>query len=99
MRYAALALVVFGACGGTKEPPPLPPACDVPVHGTTVTFRLVPGTRGAYLLVTSPPNDLRRFTIDQGGRVRQFDDAGFTTTLLDISGGDIAAGGEQGLLG
>jgi len=99
MRYAALALVVFGACGGEKQPPPLPPACDVPVNGTALTFRLVPGTRAANLIVTSPPNDLRRFTIDQGGRIRQFDDAGYTTTMLDISNGDIAAGGEQGLLG
>jgi glucose/arabinose dehydrogenase len=87
------------ACGGEKQPPPLPPACEVPVNGTAVTFRLVPGTRFANLLVTSPPNDLRRFTIDQGGRIKQFDDAGYTTTLLDISNGDIAAGGEQGLLG
>jgi glucose/arabinose dehydrogenase len=70
--------------------------------GTAVTFRLVPGTRGLYMLVTSPPNDLRRFAVDQGGRIRQFDDAGFTTTFLDIAtapDADIVAGGEQGLLG
>jgi glucose/arabinose dehydrogenase len=71
----------------------------VPISGTAVTFRLVPETRAANLLVTSPPRDLRRFTIDIGGRVRQFGDAGYTTTLLDISDGDIVAGGEQGLLG
>jgi glucose/arabinose dehydrogenase len=72
----------------------------VPVNGTSLTFRLIPNTRGAIMIVTSPPHDLRKFAVDEGGYVKQMDDTGFTTTLLDISNqSDLAAGGEQGLLG
>jgi glucose/arabinose dehydrogenase len=70
------------------------------VPGTSLTFRLIPNTRGPTMLVTSPPRDLRKFAVDQSGLVRAFDDTGFTTTLLDISNqSDLVAGGEQGLLG
>jgi len=97
MRYVALALALLG-CGG-DETPSLPPACEAPVHGTTITFREVARTKSAALLVTSPPNDVRRFVLERDGLIEQLTDTGISPTLfLDVSN-IIQAGGEQGLLG
>src|SRR6478752_3080184 len=98
MRYVALALAVLGGCGG-DDAPSLPAACPAPVNGTSITFREVARTRGAALLVTSPPNDVRRFVVEQDGRILQLTDSGLSTTpFLDVSS-LIACCGEQGLLG
>src|SRR5688572_5293555 len=98
MRRAALALAVLGACGG-DDTPSLPPACEQPVPGTAITFRLIAQTQGAALLVTSPPYDLRRFEGERDGRIKLLTDAGIAPTpFLDIST-KLTAGGEQGLLG
>ena len=98
MRYAALALVILGACGhdGSSKPQ-LPLACETPVKGTAITFRYVADVQGNALLVTSPPNDVRRFVVEQEGKIELITDTGLVT-FLDV-GNDIAAGGEQGLLG
>jgi glucose/arabinose dehydrogenase len=97
MRHLALALAVFAGCGGDEASLPL--ACEAPVHGTTITFREVARTRGAALLVTSPPNDLRRFVVEQDGRILQLADTGLLPgAFLDVSD-LIACCGEQGLLG
>ncbi|HEY5947048.1 MAG TPA: PQQ-dependent sugar dehydrogenase [Kofleriaceae bacterium] len=96
MRHVALTLAVLGGCG---DEPSLPPACEAPVHGTTITFREVARTRGAALLVTSPPNDIRRFVVEQQGRIMQLTETGLAPTpFLDVSD-LIACCGEQGLLG
>src|SRR5512144_1121708 len=97
MRYVALALALLG-CGG-DETPSLPPACEAPVHGTSITFREVARTKSAALLVTSPPNDIRRFVVERDGLIEQLTDTGISPTLfLDVSN-IITAGGEEGLLG
>ena len=99
MRYGALALVVLAGCGDDGATPALPLACEAPVNGTTITFREVARTRGAALLVTSPPNDIRRFVVEQDGRILQLTDTGLSPTpFLDVSS-IIACCGEQGLLG
>ena len=91
-------LAVLVGCGGDSGPS-LPPACEAPVRGTSITFREVARTRGAALLVTSPPNDVRRFVVEQSGRIMQLTDTGLSPTpFLDISD-KIACCGEQGLLG
>jgi glucose/arabinose dehydrogenase len=98
MRYAALTLAALGGCGG-GDGASLPPACEAPVSGTTITFREVARTRGAALLVTSPPADARRFVIEQNGRIIQLTDTGLSPTpFLDISS-RVKCCGEQGLLG
>ncbi len=98
MRHVALALAVLAGCGG-DDAPPLPAACEAPVNGTSITFREVGRTRGAALLVTSPPSDIRRFVVEQDGRILQLTDTGLSPTVfLDVSD-LIACCGEQGLLG
>jgi glucose/arabinose dehydrogenase len=98
MRYVALTLAAVGGCGG-NDAASLPPACETPVRGTTITFREVARTRGAALLVTSPPADPRRFVVEQNGRIMQLTDTGLSPTpFLDISD-RIKCCGEQGLLG
>ena len=47
------------------DPAPIPPECSTPIAGTNVTFRLVAETQGPAILVTSPPNDPRRFVVEQ----------------------------------
>jgi len=99
MRRVALALAVLGGCNGNDKLPPLPPACDMPVAGSTITYRLVAQTQGAALLVTSPPHDIRRFVIEQEGRIKILTDTGLSPTpFLDLSD-IIACCGERGLLG
>ena len=96
-----LLLLTFGACGGGL--PPLPAACEMPIQGTSVTFRLIAKTQGPAILVTSPPHDLRRFVIEQSGRILMLTDTGVAPTpFLDLSadaGGPVQCCGEQGLLG
>jgi glucose/arabinose dehydrogenase len=100
MRRAALLLVILGACGGDDTPAPIPPECSTPIHGTNVTFRLVAETQGAAILVTSPPNDPRRFVVEQEGRIKELTATGLSAPFLDISNDDdFACCGEQGLLG
>src|SRR5690349_1665264 len=102
MRRLALVLAVLGGCGGgggEDTSVPLPKACEAPISGTNITFRLVAQTQGAALLVTSPPNDIRRFVVEQEGRIKVLEDTGLSATpFLDVSS-EIVAGGEQGLLG
>jgi hypothetical protein len=62
--------VVLGACDGDPAKPKLPAACDVPISGTTITFRFVAETQEAAMLVTSPPDDIRRFVVEQQGRIK-----------------------------
>jgi glucose/arabinose dehydrogenase len=101
MRHLALGLVIFatwlGGCDGGPAKPQLPAACETPVSGTAITFRFVAETQEAALLVTSPPDDIRRFVVEQQGRVKIITDTGLVT-FLDVSN-DIACCGEQGLLG
>lgn len=72
-----------------------------PVAGTNVSFRLVAETQGGALLVTSPPNDIRRFVVEQEGRIKLLADTGLSPApFLDISNDDaFACCGERGLLG
>jgi glucose/arabinose dehydrogenase len=97
----ALSLAVLAGCGNSDHSVPLPKACEVPVSGTKITFRLVAETQGAALLVTSPPNDVRRFVVEQEGRIKLLADTGLSATpFLDLTRDPMfAAGGEQGLLG
>jgi glucose/arabinose dehydrogenase len=54
---------------------------------------------GAAMLATSPPGDARLFVVDRDGTIRIFDQETLQPdAFLDVSN-DIAAGGEQGLLG
>lgn len=102
MRRLALLLAVLGGCGdggGGDSSVALPKACETPITGTNITFRLVAQTQGAALLVTSPPDDIRRFVVEQEGRIKLLEDTGLSATpFLDVSN-EIVAGGEQGLLG
>lgn len=101
MRRTALLLALLGGCGSEDKSVPLPKACETPINGTNITFRLVAETPSAALLVTSPPNDVRRFVVEQNGRILVLDDNGLSSSpFLDISSdSQFAAGGEQGLLG
>jgi glucose/arabinose dehydrogenase len=86
---------------------PALPACTAPALGTAVKARQIGRVAGGAMLATSPPNDPRLFVIEQRGAIRIFDNQDPLTGMpallpdpfLDISGGDIVAGGEQGLLG
>jgi glucose/arabinose dehydrogenase len=73
-------------------------ACS-PTAGTTVSVRQIGTVSGGAMLVTAPPGDGRLFVLEQDGRIRIFENEQLKTApFLDISA-DIAAGGEQGLLG
>ena len=99
MRRTALLLAVLGGCNGSDKLPPLPPACETPIAGSNITYRLVAQTQGAAMLVTSPPRDLRRFVVEQEGRIKILTDTGLSATpFLDLSN-DVACCGERGLLG
>ena len=98
MRRLALALAVLGGCGG-NELPPLPPACETPIAGSNITYRLVGQTQGAALLVTSPPRDIRKFVVEQQGRIKILTDAGLSDTpFLDLTS-VVECCDERGLLG
>jgi glucose/arabinose dehydrogenase len=88
--------------GSDSDVPPIdasPQATCTPVNGTTVSMRKIGAVSGGAILATSPPNDGRLFVIEQDGRIRIFENEVLKPTpFLDISN-DIAAGGEQGLLG
>ncbi|MBV8760301.1 MAG: PQQ-dependent sugar dehydrogenase [Deltaproteobacteria bacterium] len=85
--------------GGCTTPPAVPVAACTPVSGTTVAANKIGQVSGGAMLATSPPNDGRLFVVEQGGRIRIFQNEQIVATpFLDISG-DIVAGGEQGLLG
>jgi glucose/arabinose dehydrogenase len=116
MRYASFLIVLIAACGGHKArkddagPPngsdaPGPDAsmlaCANPVHGTTMAARLIGRVSGSAVLATSPPNDPRLFVLEQGGRIRIFDNEQLVSApFLDIIVGKrLVAGGELGLLG
>ena len=71
----------------------------MPVHGTSITFRYVAETQDAALLVTSPPDDVRRFVVEQQGRIKIITDTGLVTFLDIGNDSDFACCGEQGLLG
>jgi glucose/arabinose dehydrogenase len=85
-----------------------PPAIDAPpllgctpANGTNVRVRQVGRVNGGAMLATSPPNDGRLFVVEQGGRIRIFENEMLKTTpFVDLSGiPNFAGGGEQGLLG
>lgn len=99
----ALALISIAACGsGTKVSDAAldaPPACSAPIAGGTITARQIGTIPGAAMLVTSPPADPRLFVVDRDGSIWIFEnEVRNPEAFLDISD-DIAAGGEQGLLG
>jgi glucose/arabinose dehydrogenase len=99
--------------GGKKDAadPPMvdsPPPIDAPAligctprNGTTVSVRQIGRVSGGAMLATSPPNDGRLFVLEQGGRIRIFENEMLNPTpFLDISGvTGFVGGGEQGLLG
>ena len=85
-----------------------PPTIDAPaligctpVNGTNVKLRQIGRVSGGAMLATSPPNDGRLFVVEQGGRIRIFENEMLKTTpFLDVTNvAGFAAGGEQGLLG
>jgi glucose/arabinose dehydrogenase len=85
-----------GACTGQ---PAVPIQACTPTSGSTVSVRQLGSVSGVAILATSPPNDGRLFVIEQGGRIRIFqNDQLAATPFLDISS-IVTAGGEQGLLG
>jgi glucose/arabinose dehydrogenase len=114
MRATRFSLLLVAACSGgsdavkdapgprdgtgaTADAPPLI-ACT-PRNGTTISLRSIGDVPDAALLATSPPNDGRLFVLERQGRIRIFENEQLRTEpFLDISD-DIAAGGEQGLLG
>jgi glucose/arabinose dehydrogenase len=77
------------------------PACANPVHGTTMSMRMIGRVSGSATLATSPPSDPRLFVLEQGGRVRIFDHEQLVANaFLDITTGkNFVTGGELGLLG
>ncbi|HEY4176873.1 MAG TPA: PQQ-dependent sugar dehydrogenase [Kofleriaceae bacterium] len=98
---AALALVACGGNDGGGGPTPLP-KCATPVSGQAMTARKIGQVSGAALVVASPKEDARIFVVEQQGRIRIIDENGMLLEqpFLDISDGyELAAGGEQGLLG
>lgn len=114
MKQLAWAVAALAACGGGNKHKPRDagrgsdaappadaglPACASPVHGTTVTLRMIGRVSGSATLATSPPGDPRLFVLEQQGRIRIFDQEQLVQTpFLDVSS-KIVAGGEQGLLG
>lgn len=102
------------ACGGGKKTsdaagggsdaactgqPVVPVQACTATAGTNVTVRKLGQVSGGAMLATSPPDDGRLFVLEQQGRIRIFEnDQLVDEPFLDISN-DIAAGGEQGLLG
>lgn len=111
MRRAVLALLLASCKNSAQTPrdaigdtapdavPILEPACTAPTPGTDMRFELVAKTPGPALLVTSPPNDARRFVVLQTGRIDILTDAGLSPIpFLDLAD-QVASIGEQGLLG
>ena len=88
-----------GTTGTCTKPPAVPIAACTPVSGSTVSVNKIGQVSGGAMLATSPPNDGRLFVVEQGGRIRVFQNEQLATTpFLDISS-LVTAGGEQGLLG
>jgi glucose/arabinose dehydrogenase len=114
MRTTSCALLLVAACSGGGDGPKDAPGprdtggatADAPpligcttTSGTTISLRKIGNVGDAALLATSPPNDGRLFVVERQGRIRIFENEQLKpTAFLDISN-DIAAGGEQGLLG
>lgn len=76
----------------TASPSPAGSIDDVQLRVEEVVTGL-----GAAVLLTSPPDDPRRFVVEQAGRVRLLQD-GELSTYLDLTD-RVTAGGERGLLG
>ncbi len=99
-----LALLSLAACSSSNKKtidasPDAPPACSAPTAGSTISARMIGTVPGAAMLATSPPADPRLFVVDRDGYVWIFDnEVRGQESFLDISD-NIAAGGEQGLLG
>jgi glucose/arabinose dehydrogenase len=116
VRAAAL-LITLVACGKSNAKddaaPPIDaeidaglPACANPVAGKTITMRLVATVPSAdtLTLVTSPPNDLRKFVVGRAGTISLLDADDKLlpkpfVVLDDNAGGPVLGGGELGLLG
>ncbi len=106
MTKSALAIACcVAACGGGSAKTDAAvdaarlPGCETPIAGTTLSLRQVNSVDDAAMLVTAPSLDPRRFVVERGGAIRIFvDDQLLPTPFLDVSN-NIAAGGEQGLLG
>ncbi|MDB4963864.1 MAG: hypothetical protein JWP01_3863 [Myxococcales bacterium] len=110
MRLFAVALVLCAACGdGDKTPKdaasyptidaPTLAACATPVNGTTLRLTPAGTVDDAAMLVVSPAGDLRRFVVEQTGRIRVFEDEQLLPVpFLDLSD-LVSVGSESGLLG
>ncbi len=99
-----------GSDGGSTCVLPNPlPACATPSNGTDVSLVQIGGGSvfagqgdTAALLVTSPPRDPRLFVVGRGGQIRIIETNTINTDPffdLDTAITNLAAGGEQGLLG
>jgi glucose/arabinose dehydrogenase len=99
----ALAAAAAACGGGKKEGSTGLPRCEAPVEGERVTMRQIGQVRGAALLATAPPADLRLFVLEQRGTIRIISAEQLVAApFLDLSedaGGPVVAGGEMGLLG
>jgi glucose/arabinose dehydrogenase len=114
MRHLVWVVAALAACGSSNKATkdangsgsadaaidaPTLPACANPVSGMTMATRMIGRVSGVAILATSPPNDPRLFVIEQGGRIRIFNNEQLVSTpFLDISS-KVTAGGELGLLG
>lgn len=109
-RIAWLAIAVLllqNACGGggslgnvAPPPPPPPPNGGVTLDVTRV-FASLPAFSAPVGALQAPGDASRWFVVEQGGRIRVFDnqaDASAASDFLDISG-RVTSGGETGLLG
>lgn len=86
----------------TTEPPsgsptPTSPSPTGSIDDVQLRVEEVVTGLGAPVLLTSPPDDPRRFVVEQAGRVRLLQD-GELSTYLDLTD-RVTAGGERGLLG
>ena len=116
MRTTVIAILLVGCGGNGKsgidappppppvdaaiDAPPVAPACASPTSGTNITLRRIGTVTGSAVLATAPEGDPRIFVIEQGGRIRIFDEQEtlLPTPFIDLSD-SLAAGGERGLLG
>lgn len=90
-------------CSSKQEGSTGIPTCEQPVAGDRVVMREIGRVTGAALLVTSPPGDPRLFVLEQQGAIRIISaEQLLPKPFLDLSedsDGQVAAGGELGLLG
>jgi len=88
---------------GSPDAAPLVPDC-VPKHGTAVTAVKIATSTDLPVLVTSPPDDLRRFVVERGGAIRiletdHLQDPPFLDLRASKGGPVVLGSSELGLLG